>query len=70
MIQTVNTEFNLLFGYDLIRRKREAKDRRKVIYHLSAMPPNLVKLLQRNGMHQLHADHGTYRADGIPEDRE
>lgn len=70
MIQSVNTEFNLLFGYDLIRRKREDKDRRKVVYHLSALPPNLAKMLQRNGMHEFHADDSPNRADSITEDRE
>lgn len=68
LIQSVNTEFNLLFGYDLIRRRRDDNDRRKVLYTRSGLPPQLAKSLQRDRMHELHANNGAYRADGVTED--
>ena len=70
IIQGVNTEFNLLYGYDLVRRKRDDNDRRKVLYHVAALPPNLAKSLQRDGVHELHANDGADGSDGVTEDRE
>ncbi len=70
IIQGVNTEFNLLYGYDLVRRKRDDNDRRKVLYHVAALPPNLAKSLQRDGMHQLHTDDGSDGSDRVTEDGE
>ena len=70
IIQGVNTEFNLLYGYDLVRRKRDEHDRRKVLYHVAALPPNLAKSLQRDGVHELHADDGSDGPNGVPEDGE
>ena len=70
MILGVNTEFNLLFGYDLIRRKRDDIDRRKLLYTLASLPPNLAKSLQRNRMHQLHADNGSDGSDSVTQDSE
>lgn len=67
LIHGVNTEFNLLYGYDLIRRKRDENDRRKVTYYLAALPPHLAKSLQRNGVHQLHADDGSNGANSVAE---
>lgn len=45
-IQSVNAEFELLFGYALIQRERGSSDRRKVIYRLAA-PPSMVRKLLR-----------------------
>ena len=70
IIQGVNTEFNLLYGYDLVRRKRDESDRRKVLYHVAALPPNLAKSLQRDGVHEFHADDGADGSDGVTEDGE
>ncbi len=70
IIQGVNTEFNLLYGYDLVRRQRDESDRRKVLYFVAALPPNLAKSLQRDGVHELHADDGPDGADGVAEDGE
>lgn len=69
LIQGVNTEFNLLFGYDLIRRKRDDNDRRKVLYTRSGLPPQLAKSLHRNRVHQFHANDGADRTDRVTEDR-
>lgn len=70
IIQGVNTEFNLLYGYDLVRRKRDDNDRRKVLYHVAALPPNLAKSLQRDGVHEFHADNGSDGSDRVTEDGE
>ncbi len=68
MIQGVNTEFNLLFGYDLIRRKRDENDRRKVLYTRNGLPPQLAKGLHRNRVHELHANDRADRTDRVSED--
>lgn len=70
LIQGVNTEFNLLFGYELIRRKRDEHDRRKVLYMRSGLPPQLAKGLHRNRVHELHANNGAYGTDRVSKDSE
>jgi hypothetical protein len=50
IIQTVNGEFNLLYGMDLILREREKEDRRKSLYRIAFLPPALQKYLQRHGL--------------------
>lgn len=70
LIQGVNTEFNLLFGYELIRRKRDEHDRRKVLYTRSGLPPQLAKGLHRNRVHELHANNGAYGTDRVSKDSE
>jgi hypothetical protein len=54
IIQTVNGEFNLLYGMDLILRDREQEDRRKSLYRIAHLPPALQKYLHKHGLSGAH----------------
>lgn len=45
-IRSINSEAQLVLGYDLIERERDLLDRRKVTYRIRPVPPRIINSIQ------------------------
>jgi hypothetical protein len=43
----VNNEAQLVIGYELVERDRDALDRRKVTYRIKTVPKRLIRQIER-----------------------